>query len=82
LLPGKTVSIAAPSSYWYLKNYPIAEIAEVIDYIIFMTYDLHGQVKQPLCDREVLTLSNSGMLPTLILRTDVQEAIVYVLTSI
>jgi len=44
-LPGKTVSIAAPSSYWFLRNYPIQEIAEAIDYIIYMTYDLHGQVK-------------------------------------
>ncbi|CAK7233697.1 hypothetical protein SCUCBS95973_008685 [Sporothrix curviconia] len=43
LLPGKTVSIAAPSSYWYLKNFPIQEISEVIDYIVYMTYDLHGQ---------------------------------------
>jgi len=43
-LPDKTVSIAAPASYWYLKNFPIQEIAEVVDYIIFMTYDLHGQV--------------------------------------
>ncbi|KAH7007283.1 hypothetical protein EDB80DRAFT_842547 [Ilyonectria destructans] len=40
---GKTVSIAAPASYWYLKQFPIDRIAEVIDYIIFMTYDLHGQ---------------------------------------
>jgi len=44
LLPDQTVSIAAPASYWYLQNFPIQEIAEVIDYIIFMTYDLHGQV--------------------------------------
>ncbi|KAF2664834.1 glycoside hydrolase family 18 protein [Microthyrium microscopicum] len=43
LLPGKTVSIAAPSSYWYLKGYPIAKIAKIIDYIVYMTYDLHGQ---------------------------------------
>ncbi|KAH8703812.1 hypothetical protein BGW36DRAFT_288853 [Talaromyces proteolyticus] len=43
LLPNKTVSIAAPSSYWYLKNFPIQKIAAVVDYIIFMTYDLHGQ---------------------------------------
>jgi hypothetical protein len=81
LLPGKTVSIAAPSSYWYLKNYPIAEIAGVIDYIIFMTYDLHGQVRQPLCYREVLILFNSGMLPTAILRKDVLGAIAYEVTS-
>jgi chitinase len=39
----KTVSIAAPASYWYLKGFPIKEIAEVVDYIIYMTYDLHGQ---------------------------------------
>ena len=41
--PGKSVSIAAPASYWYLKAFPIDKIAEVIDYIVYMTYDLHGQ---------------------------------------
>ncbi|OAX82110.1 hypothetical protein ACJ72_03545 [Emergomyces africanus] len=39
----KLVSIAAPESYWYLKEYPIGQIAESIDYIVYMTYDLHGQ---------------------------------------
>lgn len=39
----KTVSIAAPASYWYLKGFPIDEIADVVDYIIYLTYDLHGQ---------------------------------------
>ncbi|KAK3688699.1 glycoside hydrolase superfamily [Podospora appendiculata] len=39
----KTISIAAPASYWYLQNFPIAEMAQVVDYIIYMTYDLHGQ---------------------------------------
>ncbi|THC89832.1 hypothetical protein EYZ11_010716 [Aspergillus tanneri] len=44
LLPSnKSLSIAAPASYWYLKGFPIAEMAEVLDYIVFMTYDLHGQ---------------------------------------
>ncbi|KAI9163903.1 Killer toxin subunits alpha/beta [Paramyrothecium foliicola] len=43
LLPNKSVSIAAPASYWYLKAFPIDEIAKVIDYIVYMTYDLHGQ---------------------------------------
>ncbi|RDK38944.1 hypothetical protein M752DRAFT_307004 [Aspergillus phoenicis ATCC 13157] len=43
LLPGKSVSIAAPASYWYLKQFPIKDIAKVIDYIVYMTYDLHGQ---------------------------------------
>jgi chitinase len=38
----KTISIAAPASFWYLKQFPIKEIAEAIDYIVYMTYDLHG----------------------------------------
>ena len=42
-VPGATLSIAAPASYWYLKQFPIDAIAEVVDYIIYMTYDLHGQ---------------------------------------
>ncbi|KAK8028336.1 hypothetical protein PG991_005392 [Apiospora marii] len=42
-LPAKSVSIAAPASYWYLKAFPIDRIAAVIDYIVYMTYDLHGQ---------------------------------------
>lgn len=37
------LSIAAPASYWYLKAFPILEISEVVDYIVYMTYDLHGQ---------------------------------------
>ncbi|OLN96797.1 Killer toxin subunits alpha/beta 2 [Colletotrichum chlorophyti] len=43
LLPGKSVAIAAPASYWYLKQFPIKEISKVVDYIVYMTYDLHGQ---------------------------------------
>ncbi|KAI2999287.1 unnamed protein product [Aspergillus niger] len=39
----KSVSIAAPASYWYLKGFPIKDIGSVVDYIIYMTYDLHGQ---------------------------------------
>ncbi|KAM3510884.1 hypothetical protein MY11210_005487 [Beauveria gryllotalpidicola] len=38
-----TLSIAAPASYWYLRGFPIKEIGEVVDYIVYMTYDLHGQ---------------------------------------
>lgn len=41
--PGKSLSIAAPASYWYLKAFPIARMADVLDYIVYMTYDLHGQ---------------------------------------
>ncbi|EXM30032.1 hypothetical protein FOTG_05063 [Fusarium oxysporum f. sp. vasinfectum 25433] len=42
-LGGLSLSIAAPASFWYLKPYPINNIAKVVDYIIYMTYDLHGQ---------------------------------------
>ncbi|KAJ2757050.1 hypothetical protein GGI19_000346 [Coemansia pectinata] len=43
MLAGKSLSIAAPASYWYLKNFPIADMAPLLDYIVYMTYDLHGQ---------------------------------------
>lgn len=39
----KSLSIAAPASYWYLQGFPISNISTVVDYIIYMTYDLHGQ---------------------------------------
>ncbi len=39
----KSLSIAAPASYWYLKGFPIKDIGAVVDYIVYMTYDLHGQ---------------------------------------
>ncbi|KAL4981202.1 hypothetical protein BDW66DRAFT_156278 [Aspergillus desertorum] len=32
-LPGKSISIAAPASYWYLKAYPIDKMADLLDYI-------------------------------------------------
>ena len=38
-----SVSFAAPASYWYLKSFPIKNMAKDLDYIIYMTYDLHGQ---------------------------------------
>lgn len=40
---GKSLSIAAPASFWYLKPFPIEEMSKSLDYIVFMTYDLHGQ---------------------------------------
>lgn len=39
----KTVSFAAPASFWYLKAFPVKNMAKDLDYIIYMTYDLHGQ---------------------------------------
>ncbi|KAK4663417.1 hypothetical protein QC763_608160 [Podospora pseudopauciseta] len=40
---GKSLAIAAPASYWYLKGFPVREMGSVLDYIVYMTYDLHGQ---------------------------------------
>lgn len=39
----KTISITAPASYWYLQHFPILALSTVVDYIVYMTYDLHGQ---------------------------------------
>lgn len=39
----KSLSIAIPASFWYLKAFPIEKMAQVVDYFVFMTYDLHGQ---------------------------------------
>jgi len=39
----KTVSLTAPASFWYLQHFPIQAISEVVDYVVYMTYDLHGQ---------------------------------------
>ncbi|PTB66103.1 glycoside hydrolase family 18 protein [Trichoderma citrinoviride] len=42
-LPTKySLSIAVPASYWYLRPFPIREMSESVDYIVYMTYDLHG----------------------------------------
>lgn len=40
----RTISIAAPASFWYLQHFPINRMAYALDYIVYMTYDLHGQV--------------------------------------
>ncbi|KAF4555458.1 putative glycosyl hydrolases family 18 protein 2 [Elsinoe fawcettii] len=41
-LGNRSVSVAMPAGYWYLSNYPVKAISEVVDYIVFMTYDYHG----------------------------------------
>ncbi|KAH7633846.1 hypothetical protein B0T09DRAFT_372316 [Sordaria sp. MPI-SDFR-AT-0083] len=39
-----TLSIAAPAGYWFLRAFhPLDKMAESLDYIVYMTYDLHGQ---------------------------------------
>lgn len=40
---GKTLAVTAPASWWYLKNIPIDVLAQASDYVVYMTYDLHGQ---------------------------------------
>ncbi|KAJ5737959.1 glycoside hydrolase [Penicillium malachiteum] len=42
-VPNKTISTTAPSSFWYMKAIPIEAIEEVVDYIVIMTHDMHGQ---------------------------------------
>ncbi|KAL4903783.1 hypothetical protein BDW74DRAFT_168670 [Aspergillus multicolor] len=41
--PGKSISVAAPATYWHLQAFPIAEMWHHVDYLIYMTYDFHGQ---------------------------------------
>lgn len=36
------ITIAAPASYWYLKNFAIGEMSKYVDFINIMTYDIHG----------------------------------------
>lgn len=44
MLPSEmSLSIATPASYWYLRGFPIKKMADVLDYIVYMTYDFHGQ---------------------------------------
>ncbi|KAF4980645.1 hypothetical protein FZEAL_3394 [Fusarium zealandicum] len=40
---GISMSVALPAAYWYLKPFPVAQIAPQVDYMVYMTYDLHGQ---------------------------------------
>ncbi|KAF2160117.1 glycoside hydrolase family 18 protein [Zasmidium cellare ATCC 36951] len=42
-MPEAELSVAAPASYWYLRGFPIKKMSNVLDYIIYITYDLHGQ---------------------------------------
>jgi chitinase len=37
------VSIAAPVLFWHLKGFSIEAVGVILDYITYMTYDLHGQ---------------------------------------
>ncbi|KAJ3280985.1 hypothetical protein HK104_000277, partial [Borealophlyctis nickersoniae] len=37
------LTITLPASFWYLQHFDIARIAQAVDYINMMTYDIHGQ---------------------------------------
>ncbi|KAL2834835.1 hypothetical protein BJY01DRAFT_259367 [Aspergillus pseudoustus] len=37
------VSLTAPASFWYLQAFTVKAMSAVVDYIVYMTYDLHGQ---------------------------------------
>jgi hypothetical protein len=39
----RSISVALPASYWYLKHFPVDQMQHVVDYFVYMTYDLHGQ---------------------------------------
>ena len=36
------LTITLPSSYWYMQNFDIKKIADIVDWFNVMTYDLHG----------------------------------------
>lgn len=38
-----SISITAPAAYYYLQNFPIYNMSKIVDFIVYMTYDLHGQ---------------------------------------
>ncbi|TFK98536.1 glycoside hydrolase [Pterulicium gracile] len=41
-MSGKTVSVAAPAGYWFLKGFEIDKVVTHVDYINMMSYDFHG----------------------------------------
>jgi chitinase len=43
MLAGKTVSITAPVSFCYLQYFPTQAVSLVVDYIVYVMYDLHRQ---------------------------------------
>jgi hypothetical protein len=66
-MPDKEISVAAPASYWYLKGFPIKLMSDYCDYIVYMTYDLHGQVNSILhshIPRDLTLTASSGITTT------------------
>lgn len=42
-LPDISISVAIPSSYWYLKHFPLSEMNSYVDFFVVMNYDYYGQ---------------------------------------
>lgn len=42
-LPARLLSVAVPPGFYNLKAYPMDKIGQIVDYIVFMAYDMHGQ---------------------------------------
>lgn len=41
-LNGKSLSIALPASFWYLRPFHVSLIEPYLNYFVYMTYDLYG----------------------------------------
>jgi GH18 family chitinase len=37
-----TILIAMPALFWYLQAFSVSDLNDIVDFFIFMTYDLHG----------------------------------------
>lgn len=74
---GMSLSIAAPASYWYLRGFPISDIASTVDYIVYMTYDLHGlspALEERLEHTANVCFKDNGTIQTNILTRDALRA--------
>ncbi|RGP66617.1 killer toxin alpha beta [Fusarium longipes] len=77
LPPSKSLSIALPASFWYLKPFPVDDMAKVLDYFVYMTYDLHGQwdygnkYANPGCE-------NGNCLRSHVNRTETRDSLVMI----
>ncbi|KAL2256898.1 hypothetical protein VTK26DRAFT_958 [Humicola hyalothermophila] len=89
---GRTLFIAAPASFWYLKPFPIKRMADVLDYIVFMTYDLHGQwdagnehaidgCPAGNCVRSHVNLTETTYALAMITKADVSTGKIYVVEA-
>jgi GH18 family chitinase len=61
----KTVAIAAPASYYYLRVFPLAEMWPYLDYIVYMTYDLHGENTWSFSGDTLTLFQGNGTMATL-----------------